>query len=172
MSLNGQDFITVAIVVVIGILVLKLLSKLVFRVAGIAIFAVIGIAYLYFYTDYFEEHQDNKVVKAIENQIEKHIQLVSLIDFEKKYCKGNERSKSDIIKCECIVEPLLKDLRSKYSDKELKELMQNKEVYLKELLAALKRNQEVILKKLKQRQAIELWNQMVKDLKKGKFLTD
>ncbi len=172
MSINGQDLIAIILVIIVGALVIKMLTKLVFRVAGIAIIAVIGLGYLYFYTDYFEDHQDNKVVKAVENQIEKHIQLVSLIDFEKNYCKGNERSKSDLIKCECIVEPLLKDLRSKYSDKELKALMQNKDAYLKELLAALKRNQAIILKKLKQRQATEFWNQMVRDLKKGKFLTN
>ncbi len=172
MSINGQDLMAIVLVIIVGALVIKMLTKLVFRVAGIAIIAVIGLGYLYFYTDYFEDHQDNKIVKSVENQIEKHIQLVSLIDFEKNYCKGNERSKSDLIKCECIVEPLLKDLRSKYSDKELKALMQNKDAYLKELLAALKRNQAIILKKLKQRQAIEFWNQMVRDLKKGKFLTN
>ncbi len=175
-SLNGQDLIALALVIIVGALVIKMLTKLVFRVAGIAVIAVVGLGYLYFYTNYFEEPSNNKIVekakKEVKGQIEKHIQLVSLIDFEKNYCKGNERSKSDLIKCECIVAPLLKDLRSRYTDKELRALMQNKEEYLKELLAALKRNQNIIIKKLKQRQAIEFWNQMVKDLKKGKFLTD
>lgn len=166
-----NNIIAIALAIIVGALVIKLLTKLVFRVFGIAIIAVIGLGYLYFYTDYFETHQENKVVKAVEKQIEKHIQLASLIDFEKKHCLGKGLSKSEQIKCECIVEPLLKDLRSKYSDKELRELMADKDAYLKELLAALQRNKDIILHKLKQKQATEYWNKMVKELKEGKFLT-
>ena len=172
MTINAENLIAIALAVIIGALVIKLITKLVFRVLGIAIIAVVGLSYLYFYTDYFQNNQDNKIVNAVENQIEKHIQLVSLIDFEKKYCNGKQHSRLDSIKCECIVQPLLKDLRSKYSEQELKALIANKETYLKELLSALKRNQQTIINKLKQRQATELWNKMVKDLRKGKFLTD
>jgi len=172
LSLNAENLIVVVIAVVIGALLIKTLTKLVFRVAGLAIIAVIGLGYLYFYTNYFENHQDNKMVKAVEKQIEKHIQLASLINFEKNHCKGKEKTRADSIKCECIVQPLLDDLNSRYTDEELINLMNDKDRYLKELLAALKRNQDFILRKLKQRQATQFWNEMVQDLKKGKFLTE
>jgi len=172
MTVNAENLIAIAVAIIVGIMVIKLLTKLVFRVLGIAIIAAVGLGYLYFYTDYFENHQDNKIVKAVENQIEKHIQLASLIEYEKKHCNGKEQTKSDSIKCECIVQPLLDDLRSKYSNEELQALMKDKDAYLKELLAALKRNQDFIIHKLKQRQATKFWNEMVQDLKKGKFLSD
>ncbi len=168
MELELNSLLAIGLFVLVIVLVVKLIARFAFRVFGIAIIAVVGFGYLYFYTDYFEEHQENVIVKTIE----KHINIVSLTEFEAKKCFGSEMTRSDSIKCECIVQPLLKDLRSKYSEKELDELLTNKEEYLKELLAALKRNQHVIAKKLKEKDATDFWNKMVRSLKKGKFLED
>jgi len=168
MEFELNNFIAVGLFVLVIILVIKLIAKFAFRVFGIAVIAVIGLGYLYFYTDYFEEHQDNIIVKTIE----KHINIVSLKEFEAKKCFGKDMTRSDSIKCECIVQPLLKDFRSKYTEKELDELLANKELYLKELLSALKRNQKTIVKRLKEKEAIDFWNKMMKNLKKGKFLED
>ncbi|MEN8119176.1 MAG: hypothetical protein ABFS35_02470 [Bacteroidota bacterium] len=168
MDLDFNSLLALGLFVAVIFLVIKLITKSAFRVFGIAVIAVVGLGYLYFYTDYFEEHQDNKIVQTIE----KHINVVSLKEFEAKHCKGSEMTRSDSIQCECIVQPLLKDLRSKYSEKELDELLTNKDQYLKELLAALNRNRETIIKKLKEKKAVEFWNKMMKNLKKGKFLVE
>lgn len=168
MDLEINNLIAVLLVVVVAGLIIKVVTKFAFKIFGIAILAVLGAGYLYFYTDYFEEHKDNKIVQAIEKRIE----VVSLKDFETVHCGGKEMTRADSIKCECFVEPLLKDFRSRYDEKEFDELLKNKSLYLKELLAALKRNKGIIVQKLERRQAIDYWNKMVKDLKKGKFLTD
>ena len=168
MGLEFNSLLAVGLFVLVIVLVIKLITKFAFRVFGIAVIAVIGLGYLYFYTDYFEEHKDNVIVKTIEKQIN----VVSLKEFEAKHCLGGEMTRPDSIKCECIVQPLLKDLRSRYSEKELDELITNKELYLKELLSALKRNKDTIVKKLKEKGAIDFWNKMVKDLTKGKFLAE
>ncbi len=167
MDLEFNNFIAIGLFILVIVLVIKLIAKFAFRVFGIAIIAVVGLGYLYFYTDYFEEHQDNMIVKTIENQIN----VVSLKEFETNNCLGiDEMTRSDSIKCECIVQPLLKDLRSRYSEKELDDLLADKELYLKELLSALKRNKDIIVKKLKEKGAINFWNKLMKDLAKGKFL--
>jgi len=128
MELEINNLLAVGLFILVIVLVIKLITRFAFRVFGIAVIAVAGVGYLYFYTNYFEEHQDNKIVQTIE----KHIDVVSLKEFETKHCLGGEMTRSDSIKCECIVKPLLDDLRSKYSEKELEELLANKELYLKE----------------------------------------
>ncbi len=168
MELEFNNFIAVGLFILVIVLVIKLITKFAFRVFGIAVIAVVGLGYLYFYTDYFEEHKDNIIVQ----NIEKHINIVSLKEFEDNICFGDNMTRSDSIKCECIVQPLLKDFRENYSEKELDNLMNNKELYLKELLAALKRNQHIIVGKLKEKDAVDFWNKMVKSLKKGNFLED
>jgi hypothetical protein len=168
MELEINNLIAVGLVVLVGILIIKVVTKFAFKIFGIAILAVAGLGYLYFYTNYFEEHKDNKIVQAIE----KKINVVSLKDFEATHCGGKQMTRTDTIECECFVQPLLKDFRSRYTEQEFDELLANKSLYLKELLAALKRNKSVIVKKLERRQAIDYWNKMVKDLKKGKFLSD
>jgi hypothetical protein len=62
---------------------------------------------------------------------------------------------------------LVKDLKANYTENELNELKKDKQKYRKELIAAIKRNQVEITQKLKERNAIYIWNLMVKDLKKG-----
>lgn len=168
LDLDFDNLLAIGLFIGVIFLVIKMVTKFAFRVFGVAVIAVVGLGYLYFYTDYFEEHQDNLIVKTIE----KHINVVSLKEFEAKHCQGGEMTRSDSIKCECIVQPLLTDFRLKYSEAELDELISNKELYLKELLAALNRNKDVIVKKLKEKNAIDFWNKMVKNLKKGKFLEE
>ena len=157
LDLDFNNLLAIGLFIGVIFLVIKMVTKFAFRVFGIAVIAVVGLGYLYFYTDYFEEHQDN---------------LIILTEFEAKHCLGGEMTRSDSIKCECIVQPLLIDFRSKYSEAELDELMANKELYLKELLAALNRNKNVIVKNLKDKNAIDFWNKMVKNLKRGKFLEE
>ena len=168
MELEINNLIAVGLVVVVGVLIIKVVTKFAFKIFGVAILAVLGAGYLYFYTDYFEEHKDNKIVQAIE----KKINVVSLKDFDAVHCGGKEMTRADSIKCECFVQPLLEDFRARYSEKEFDELLKNKSLYLKELLAALKRNKDIIVRKLEKRQAVDYWNKMVQDLKKGKFLSN
>lgn len=168
MELEINNLIAVGLVVFVGILIIKVVTKFAFKIFGIAILAVVGLGYLYFYTNYFEKHKDNRIVQPIE----KKINVVSLKDFEATHCGGKQMTRTDSIECECFVQPLLKDFRSRYTEQELDELLANKSLYLKELLAALKRNKSIIVEKLERRQAIGYWNKMVKDLKRGKFLSD
>lgn len=168
MDMEFNSLLAVGLLILVIVLVVKLLTRTAFRVLGIAVVAVVGLGYLYFYTDYFQEHQDNKIVQTIE----KHINVVSLKEFEAKHCGGENMTRSDSIQCECIVQPLLKDFRSRYSEEELDALLNDKDQYLKELLSALNRNKDEIVKKLREKNAIGFWNKIMKNLKRGKFLIE
>ena len=161
-EINNESLILVVIVVV-GLIILKLLGKFMFRLVG-AVVLLLGIfIYTYFYTNMFSENQDNKVVQKIEEKIN----FLSVIDYQAKHCGAPGMTHNDSLRCECIIDPLVKDLKANYTEDELNELKKDKQKYRKELIAALKRNQGEIQQKLKERNAIYIWNLMVKNLKKG-----
>lgn len=162
----NSDILVLVIGIVLGLLIIKLLAKFIFRLVGTLVLIIIGFSYVYFYTDFFEEHQDNAIVQAIEDKIE----VVSVIEFNENHCKKGPKTKTDSITCECIIAPLVKDLNARFSKSELELLMHNKQQYIKEIMAALKRNQSDIIADLKERKAIHIWNNIVKNLKRGKFL--
>lgn len=160
---NNETLILGAIIV-IGLIVIKLLTKFFFRLVGVFILLVIGGGYAYFFTNFFEEHSDNKIVQAVENQMS----FVSVIDYQKTHCLQNKpMSRTDSIMCECIIAPVVDDLKSKFTSDEIEELQKDKTRYTKEIVAALKRNESSITENLKKRKAVYVWNTMVRNLKKG-----
>jgi hypothetical protein len=161
-EINNQSII-LFIIVIVGLVVIKLLGRMMFRLVGAAILLLVIIFYTYFYTNFFENNQDNAIVQKIEEKID----FLSVIDYQEKHCGKPGMTHRDSIRCECIIDPLVKDMKQNYTEEQLTELKKDKQKYRKELIAALKRNQEEIQQKLKERNAIYIWNLMVKDLKKG-----
>jgi hypothetical protein len=161
-EINNESLILIVIVVV-GLIVIKLLGRMMFRIAGLAVLAIIIFSYTYFFTDFFTNNQDNEMVKKIEEKIN----FLSVIDYQEKHCGKPGMSHRDSIRCECIIDPVVKDLKENFSEEELIVLKKDKQKYRKELIAAIKRNQGEIQQKLKERNALYIWNLMVRDLKKG-----
>jgi len=164
----NNDSLVLVFGLVVGIIIIKLLGKFVFRLIGVAVLAVIMLAYTYFYTDFFVEHKENVVVQKIEDKLD----FVSIIEYQKQHCDGVLLTRNDSITCQCIVEPLVKDIRERLSVEEIEALEKNKALYVKEILVSLKKNQSEIQFQLKERNAIYLWNKMVTKLKQGKMLWD
>jgi energy-coupling factor transporter transmembrane protein EcfT len=161
-EINNESIVLI-IIIVIGLIVIKFLGRITFRLVGVAVLLLIAFLYVDFYTDFFSENQDNKVIQKIEEKIN----FLSVIDYQAKHCGKPGMTHRDSIRCECIIDPLVKDFKENYSEEELIELKKDKQKYRKELIAAIKRNQGEIQQKLKERNAIYIWNLMVKDLKKG-----
>ena len=166
-SINNENFILIAIVIA-GLIIIKLLGKLVFRLFGLAVLLVVLGVYTYFYTDFFKNNSDNALVRKIEEKID----FLSVMDYQARLCFNEKMTRRDSITCECIIAPLAKDLRANYTSNELTELKKDKQKYRKALIEALKRNQDEIKLKLKEKNAIYIWNLMVRDLKKGILIGD
>jgi|GEM_PF-1088661 uncharacterized membrane protein (Fun14 family) len=166
-QINNQTFLVI-IGFIVGLIIIKLLGKFVFRLVGVFILAILGLVYTYFYTDYFVKHKDNKIVQAIEEKVS----FMSVIQYQKNRCTGFIKERNDSIICECIVEPLVNDLQGRLSAEQIKAIESDKQLYLKELMTSLKTNQKEIQFRLKERNAIHLWNRMVLSLKQGKMIWD
>ncbi|MBN1253490.1 MAG: hypothetical protein JXR51_16160 [Bacteroidales bacterium] len=160
-----SSFLPVIIGIFIIALIIRFVTKMLFKFVGLILVIVLLGGYMYFNTDYFENHQDSVIVKAISEKIK----IKSLNEYQKQYCE-NQKSKLDSIKCECFIKPIFEDLSSKYSSKELEELYKDKNAYVKAIIGAVKRNQDKIKKLLEENNALHLWNGTIKNLQKGEFL--
>jgi len=161
-DINNESIIII-IIIVIGLVTIKLLGRIMFRFVGIAVLILVLFIYTYFYTNFFENNKDNAMVQKIEERIN----FLSVIDYQEKHCGMPGMTHRDSIRCECIIDPVVKDLKQNFTPDELIELKKDKQKYRKELIAAIKRNQDEIQHRLRNRNALYIWNLMVKDLKKG-----
>lgn len=162
----NSDIIVWIIVIVLGILIIKFVVKLFFRLIVILLIAGLGLYYIYNETDLIERNQDSITIELDDIEIGN----TSIIELEKKLCTNNLKSRTDSIICECIITPLVNDLKQRFSTQELKELEKDKVRYIKEILAWLKRNKKQILKELKKRNATDVWDNIINELKQGRFL--
>ena len=94
------QIIVIIVAISLAIIVFKLLTKLIFKIILPLIIVLIG---GYFAYQYFGPGD-----------------LIG--DITELYCEGNN---IDEVKCECFVEPILSDLRSRLSAKEIVELKNN-----------------------------------------------
>ncbi len=162
----SSDLIVLIFLVILLVLVFKLISEFIVRLVVILLFAGLGYYYVYYHTDFFDKHKDNAIVKVVEKKMD----FVSIFEFQNDFCSKKNKSRTDEITCECIIKPLVEDLKSRFSDRELKKLQKDKARYLKEILSALKRNKAEILKELDERNARDVWDNMLDELRRGKFL--
>ena len=162
----NNDTLILIVGLIFGVFIIKLLGKFVFRLIGVLVLAVLVSTYAYFYTDFFVKHKENKVVQAVEKKID----IVSVIQYQKEHCQGVLLTKNDSVTCECIINPIVEDIKERFTAEEIEALEKNKPVYLKEILESLKKNQKEIQFRLKERNSIYLWNRMVQKLKEGKML--
>lgn len=166
-----DNLLLLGISLVVIILIIRFVAKLVFKLVGLVVVVVFAAGYMYFYTDYFETHDDNLIVRSVGEKIKNTSdkwQIKSLEEYEKQFCNG--KSENDAIKCKCFIKPILEDLKSKYTDEELEELYKDKAIYLKELILSITKNQDKIKKLLDENDALHLWNKTMKNLQKGQFL--
>ncbi len=165
MEINITNVIIVSLAFITVILILKFIVKKLFKIIGFFIVVAALFAYLYT-TGVISYNKDNKIMKKVKETVKMDI---SLSDLKTKYCSGN-LSKDDKIKCECIIEPLYKDLTSRFSNKELDDLKDNKLKLLRVFTETINRNKDEIKKRLKEKDASYLWDDFMSEIKSGKIL--
>ncbi len=165
-----SDIVVIILAVILLGLIFKLISEFLVRIIIVLVVAGVGFYYVYFHTDFFEKHKDSKIVQVVDNKFKGD--FVSIFEFQENFCSKSNKSRTDKITCECIIQPLVNDLKSRFSARELRDLEKNKALYFKEILAALKRNKQSILDELDRRNARDVWDNMLKDLRRGKFLNN
>ncbi|MFN8258458.1 MAG: hypothetical protein U0W24_22410 [Bacteroidales bacterium] len=165
-QINNENLVLV-LGLIVGLVIIKLLGRFLYRVVGVLILLVAVLVYTYFFTDYFVEHPESKVGQMMDEKMG----FVSVVRYQKEHCLGSKpMTRKDSITCECIVAPLVRDLKERLTEAEINELEKDKKLYFNEVMTSLKRNEKEIQFNLKERNAIYLWNKMVLNLKEGKVI--
>jgi hypothetical protein len=86
-----------------------------------------------------------------------------LYELQDKYCKGDQ---TDRTKCDCIITPLVKKLKEKYSDEEILKLQKNKARSIAEVIKLANENKDEIKTCLKSKKSESSWDDFIKDIKK------
>jgi hypothetical protein len=146
--MSTQNIIIAAIIIIIGYLLLRTISKVFFKILFI-IFLIGALVYiLLFYRGGLLDLGNKEFI---------------LYELQEKYCTGEDK---DQVKCECIINPLLKEFNKKYSGEEIKELQKNKAKSIKEILKIANVNKEKINACLKENKSESVWKDFIKDVKK------
>ena len=128
--MNLQNIIIIIVAIVIGLLLLRFVTKMILKI--IVFVMILGLAaYLLFFASGRLKISDNP------EDI--------LIGLQEKYC--NERL--DTVKCECIVFPLLRDLRARYEEEQINELSEDPVKTSRIFLQLIKQNKAEIKECLK-----------------------
>ena len=138
------------IVVIVGIIVLaviiKKVTKILLKIIGFLFVTGFVIFVLFFWHG------------GLVNLNYKNFMLK---DLKKKYCT----EQVDIVKCDCIIKPLLKDVKSKHSFEELNRLEKDKIAAIKVIFKSAKEKKDEIMECLKENEATEKWDEVMDELK-------
>ena len=139
-----------AILMVLAIKILKRIAKTIFSVIIVA--AALSVIYLY--TDTFEE------MGLIKSDF-----AFSIDEFQNSYC-ANQNNFHDSIKCKVIVEPIVSDLKKRYTAAQLEKMEHDKKEILNALRISVQNQKPFIHEKLKELNALHLWNDFLSDMRK------
>ncbi len=123
----------------------------------LVITAVVAVLAIYVFIVFGNADEDINFVEVIKEY--------DLEDLEALYCIQN-MSRTDSLKCFCIVQPLLAEMRSRFSESELKNLRKKRLRYVFELTKAFFDKKSEIKKKLQANNAPHLLRDFGKGLSK------
>lgn len=147
-------YVIIGVVVIIAVvLVFKLLVKNIFKVLALGVI-IIGLA-LY---GFFILGSDENDIKFIEI-----LSKYSIRDLEDVYCKDNV-SKTDSLKCVCIIKPISNDLHNRFSESELNNLEKKRLKFAKEIFVSFRNKKTEIKTKLKENNSLHLFDEFKRDL--------
>ncbi len=144
--MSVENIIILVVVVLIAFIIIRFLTKILAKLIAIAIVAALIIYVLFYWNGGILNLGKNEFI---------------IYDLEQKYCV----EKYDTVKCDCIIKPLLEDIESKYTTKELDALKGKQKESLDILMNSYRENQESIHECLKENNSGDAWKEIIEDLK-------
>lgn len=139
------DFAVVAVALVIAIVIIKVVTKIVFKLILFGLVAGFVVFFLFYWRGGAINAGNGKIL---------------LYEWKQKYCI----EKQDDIKCKCIIEPLLTDFSTKYSQSEIEEFKTNKVKEVRALLVSINKNKKEIKERLRKEGALDKWDEFIKEI--------
>jgi hypothetical protein len=145
---------------ILVIILIRLAAKNLFKI--VAVSAVIIALAVYLFVVFGNADEDIQFVEIFTEY--------TLEDLSNLYCT-NSMSRTDSLKCHCIVQPLRQDMQARHSLEELESLQTKRIKYAAEITKSFRNQKDLIKSKLKENNATHLLKDFSNDLKdKAKFL--
>lgn len=140
---------------VLIVILIRLTAKHAFKILAVAVvLAALGV---YLFVVFGNADEDINFVELMTEY--------NLEDLEDLYCT-EDMSRTDSLKCQCIVKPLLEDMQSRFTETELDHLRTRRLRYAAELAKSFRNQKERIKRELEANNASHLLKDIGKDLKK------
>ena len=140
------NVIVIIAAIIVGLIVLKFITKVIVKLVSFALVAGFVVFVLFYW---------NGGVLNTGNS------GFMLDELEQKYCHEQVSE----VKCNCIIEPISKDIRAKYSKQELAKLQQNKLKSVAIIGRTAVKHKKEIRDCLRANNALDEWDKFMKDLK-------
>ncbi|HLP74555.1 MAG TPA: hypothetical protein VK155_16730 [Bacteroidales bacterium] len=140
--MTTENIIILILIIIAGILLIKFIAKALFR---LLIFLLIIGAVVYFIFFNKSKEEDRFILQKL----------------QQKYCI----EKYDSVKCQCIIDPLITDLNSKYTTEEVRNLSRDPVKTAEAMIKLLNDNNKEIRSCLKSRNALHAWDDFLGDIK-------
>ena len=161
MDLIYQVIIVLIVAIVLIALIIKFFKKIM-KIVGIIIIIIGILLFLLFGTNLFNLNELN--VSNVKYNFSIH-------DLKNKYCLENMNFR-DSIKCHLIITPIYQDILNNYSEEELEKMKLNKFKMLVAIKQSVKNKKTDIHEKLKEINALYLWNDFNSDFSSGNLLEE
>jgi len=147
--------ILIGVALLLIFLIIKLVSKTLFRIIGIALITI-GLGIYIFQLR--SKSPDSKLSV---------INTLSIDEIQLAYCR-ELITKDDSVKCTCIVDPICADMKLRFTETQLNEMKGKKIKFYTELLISAKNQRSEIMEKLKANDAEQLFDEFIEEIKKMK----
>ncbi len=149
--MNITDLLVVGAAIILGFIILKFVVKIFFKFIIFLLIAAFAVFVLFFWKGgLLDVGNKDFMLKELHN----------------KYC---QTSSDDRIKCECILDPLMSDIYTKYSPEEINKISKDKIESLRIISKSVAKNKSQIMKCLKENNADSLWYSFLSELKNFDF---
>jgi hypothetical protein len=148
--MSTQSIIILAVAILVGFIIIRFIAKTLFRILLITTIAAV-ICYLIFF---YKGGAFNKTERPF-----------MLYELQSKYCT----EKLDTVKCECIINPLVADLKAEYTPEQLADFSKDPVKSAEVMIKLLNENKNEITACLKAKNANYVWGDFINDIKSLKL---
>lgn len=141
-----KEIIILTLIIIVCIVVLRFITKNFFKIIGIIVVIGIILFFLFLWKGGLIKFGQDEFV---------------LIELQNEYCGENY----DTVYCDCIINPLLKDILSEYNLEELNEIRKDNLKTAKIIYESIRRNKKDINKCLNKNKSGSLWKEFIESLK-------
>lgn len=141
---DTNTLIAIGIIIVVAIILIRFIAQIFFRFIGVLLLLGVAAYFLFFWNGGLLDVGNKDFI---------------LYELEAKYCK-----EANSVKCDCIIQPIKKDIESRYSSSQIAEIQKDKLKSFKILYESVNRKKTEIQRCLGDKKSSNVWGDFMKEI--------